>query len=192
MRIALISDIHDRVDHLAAALGALTDPDGTAGRCDALLCLGDLCSPFVLAQLAEGFAGPVHLVFGNNDADTFRMTRLASGHDHLTLHGEFAVVELAGRRIGLTHFPAVAEACDPRAFDLIAYGHDHTFAIGRAGVERSEGDAWRVNPGPLMGWSPSVGEVPASFAVWDTDRDTVDGFRLGAGGDAEPHGDEVP
>lgn len=181
-RIALLSDIHDRVDHLAAVLDALARQDGPVGGCGALLFLGDLCSPFVLAQLAEGFGGPVHVVFGNNDADTFRMTRLARDHDHVTLHGEFAAPELAGRRVAMTHFPAVAEALDPRAFELIAYGHDHRFRIAW------RGGAHLVNPGPLMGWDPGArSEVAASFALWDLAAGEVRGFRV-EGDAVAPHG----
>lgn len=59
MRLGILSDIHDHVWNLAAALPALAD-------CDILLCGGDLCSPFVIHQLGRGFPGPIHIVFGNS------------------------------------------------------------------------------------------------------------------------------
>ena len=52
MRIAVLSDIHDNVWKLAAALDAV-------GDADALICCGDLCSPFIVHQLGRGFS-PAH------------------------------------------------------------------------------------------------------------------------------------
>lgn len=43
MRIAVLSDIHDNVWNLAAALDA-------GAETDALICCGDLCSPFIVHQ----------------------------------------------------------------------------------------------------------------------------------------------
>jgi len=72
MKIAIFSDIHDHIWNLEAALGAIQ-------ACDALLVCGDLCSPFIIDQLANGFpARPIHIVFGNNDGDLFRMSRRAA------------------------------------------------------------------------------------------------------------------
>ncbi len=173
MKLALISDIHDRVDHLATALAALAG-DGPA-RADAVACLGDLCSPFVLAQLATNFGGPTHVVFGNNDADTFRMTRLVRDRAHVTLHGEFATLAFGGKRIALTHFPEVAAALDARSFDLIAYGHDHLRAAER------RASAHVVNPGCLMGFVPGRGPVAPTFAVWDVDTDALTAFEVADG-----------
>jgi hypothetical protein len=56
MKIGILSDIHDNLWNLRAALGGL-------GEADALICCGDLCSPFVVGLLAEGFPGrPIHVV----------------------------------------------------------------------------------------------------------------------------------
>ena len=78
MQLAIISDIHDRRDHLAVILSQVTDAD-------ALICCGDLCSPFTVVQLGEGFTKPIHVVFGNNDGDLFRITQQASRFSHMTL-----------------------------------------------------------------------------------------------------------
>ena len=156
MKIAIVSDIHDHVWNLAAAL-----PD--IAQADAVLCCGDLCSPFVLAQLAGGISAPLHLVFGNNDGDTFRLTQVAADHSHVHLHGEFFHGDVGGIRIAMTHYPAVARGLDPGGLDLIAYGHDHTYAVGiREG-------AWVVNPGTLMGYAPGEGrDVTPTFLVYDS------------------------
>ena len=71
MKIAVISDIHDHVVNLQNAIGLFKEVDS-------VLCCGDLCSPFVLNLLAEGFTKDIHIVFGNNDGDTFRITKNAT------------------------------------------------------------------------------------------------------------------
>ena len=68
MKLAILSDIHDALDSLSLALER-------ASSCDVLLCCGDLCSPFVIHHLGKGFKGTIHIVFGNNDGDLYRMTQ---------------------------------------------------------------------------------------------------------------------
>src|SRR5215831_12522162 len=82
MRIAILSDIHDNVWKLAAALETIRDTD-------AMICCGDLCSPFIAHQIGRGYAQPVHIVFGNNDGDPYRITTVAGKYPHLHVHGEF-------------------------------------------------------------------------------------------------------
>jgi uncharacterized protein len=90
MRIAILSDIHDNVWKLATALEKLRGVD-------ALLCCGDLCSPFVVHQLARGFSGPIEIVFGNNDGDLYRITANAAKYSHVRVHGELFRGEFDGR-----------------------------------------------------------------------------------------------
>ena len=60
MKIAIISDIHDHRVMLKKALSQLQDTE-------AMICCGDLCSPFIMKQLGEEYHHPIHIVFGNND-----------------------------------------------------------------------------------------------------------------------------
>lgn len=83
MRLAILSDIHDHVTELRSALAELA----SAGGADRLLCCGDLCAPFMVEELVDGFAGPVHVVFGNNDGDRYRITRAAAGRHDLVCYG---------------------------------------------------------------------------------------------------------
>jgi putative phosphoesterase len=150
MRVAILSDIHDNIWKLEAALEEM--------RADVLLFCGDFCAPFTLRQLAEGFAGPVHVVFGNNDGDQLLLCRVAAEYDHVSLHGEFAELELDGRRVAVTHYPEIAEAfASGDRFDLVCHGHNHERIIER----RSE--TMLVNPGEVMG---RLGT--ATYAVYDT------------------------
>lgn len=160
MQIAILSDIHDHVWNLAAALPALDS-------CDVLLCCGDLCSPFVVHQLGRGFTRPIHIVFGNNDADLYRIAANARHYPHLSLHGEFFHGEFDGRRVAMNHFDSIArEIARGGAWDLVCFGHNHQFEI------TPEGAGLLVNPGAVMGAviEPGGGwrAVTPTAAVYDT------------------------
>lgn len=167
MKIAILSDVHDALPALRAALASLRGVD-------AVLVAGDLCSPFVLPVLADGYRdGPIHLVFGNNDGDRFRMARIAAGHDRLHLHGEAWIGRIGGLAVAMQHFPEVAGAIDAARFDLIVCGHDHRFRAER------DGRAWRLNPGSLLGWDPAASAaLRPSFLVHDADAGRPSGFEL--------------
>ncbi len=171
MKIAVISDIHDNVWNLEAALSSFQ-------VAEALFCLGDLCSPFVIGMLGKGFPGrPIHLVFGNNDADTFRITRNAANFPDIVIHAEFAEVVLDGKKIAAVHFDNIAGALTASGrYDAVFYGHNHRFDISPAGKTLA------VNPGALMGWSPLKAEgqrdIPATFAIYDTSTGSAEGFQV--------------
>lgn len=154
MKIAVLSDIHDRLDHLAAVLEAV--------RCEGaerVLFLGDFCAPFTLAALAEGFAGPVDAVFGNNDGDQFLLCRVAAQHPQVTLHGQLAELKVAGRDIALNHYPEIARRlAESQAYDAVFSGHDHQRYI------REIGRTLWANPGEIMGRFKVV-----SFGVYETE-----------------------
>jgi putative phosphoesterase len=138
MKVAILSDIHDNIWRLETLLAGL--------EADALIFCGDFCAPFTLAQIGEGFAGPVHAVFGNNDGDQLLLARVASRSPHVTLHGQFCELELDGRRVAVTHYPEIGKAlARGGGYDLVCHGHSHKRII------KQEGDTLRVNPGEVMG-----------------------------------------
>jgi len=150
MRIGVLSDIHDNIWALERALERMQ-------KCEALLVLGDLCAPFTMAMIAKGFAGPVHVVWGNNDGDRLHIARQAEQAD-VTLHGEFAELTLAGRRIALTHFPHIGRALAAGgAYDLVCHGHNHQRSLAEVGR------TLLLNPGEVMG---RFGV--SSVAIYDT------------------------
>lgn len=153
MRLIVLSDIHDHIDNLRRAL------EGARG--EAVICCGDLCSPFMIDELASGFPGPIHLVFGNNDGDQFRITRAAGSVDRIHLHGEFAELddgEIPDRRVGVHHFPAVGRSlAGSDDFDLVCFGHSHVYEEGR------DGQTLWVNPGEIMGR-----KGPVTWAEYDS------------------------
>ena len=139
MKLAICSDIHDNIWVLEKALRGMK-------KADALLFLGDFCAPFTLVQLAEGFVQPIHVVWGNNDGDRWLLTTQASRFDHVVLHGEFADLELGGKRIAMNHYPDIARSLAlSNLYDLVCYGHDHQAHDEVIGSTRL------FNPGELMG-----------------------------------------
>jgi putative phosphoesterase len=139
MKIAICSDIHDNIWKLEAALPGINDAD-------ALLFCGDFCAPFTLAQLAAGFDGPVHAVFGNNDGDQRLLLQVAQKAGNATLHGQFADLTFDGVRIAVNHYPEVAQGLAAGGlYHAVCYGHDHT------PHQSQVGKTLLLNPGEMMG-----------------------------------------
>lgn len=140
-KIAILSDSHDNISALKQALEG-----ARAGGAVALLHCGDLCAPFMLNLIGEGFAGPVHVIFGNNDGDGRLLQTIASKHPHVTLHGIYAELTIAERRIAMIHYPEPAlRIAQSGEFDLVCYGHNHDKYAGQIGK------TWLVNSGELLG-----------------------------------------
>jgi putative phosphoesterase len=165
MLIAVLSDIHDHLPNLRAALGQIAARTDEAGEpVAALICCGDLNSPFVVGELAKGFAGQVTVVFGNNDGDRFRITTNATATANVTIAGETAVLTFEQRRVFVHHFNDVgALVAKSGQCDLVCYGHNHEYLL-----RRGEQGAVELNPGAIMGWRPGHGDVPPTFALYDT------------------------
>lgn len=180
MRVAIISDIHDNVWNLADALQGVTNTN-------AMIVCGDLCSPFIVGQLAEGFSGPVHIVFGNNDGDQYRITQVAGKFDNIHLHGELYQGELDGKRFAANHYMDIALPMSASGeYDVLCYGHDHSYKIEK------RGDTLLVNPGTIMGYNPvEKKDVPATLAIYDTQTHEANGYHL-ASRAAGPTGKLMP
>ncbi len=167
MKIGIISDIHDNIWSLRKAMGHLQNTH-------ALICCGDLCSPFILSEMARLYSRDIHIVFGNNDGDQYRMTSIAARHPQVTLYGEYMITELGGLRCAANHYPDLAHAMVKSGdFDLVCYGHNHQFAI-----EQIQ-SAQLLNPGNLMGYDPARGQdTMASFIIFDTESREALGYEV--------------
>lgn len=182
MKIAVMSDIHDNVWKLEAALVKIREL-----KPDALICCGDLCSPFIVGLLKDaekGFSGPIHVVFGNNDADLFRMTQQAE-QNRLMFHGELAELavqnerlmsfkeanpNLQSKRIVVNHFNYLARPIAASGkYDVVFYGHNHRRRHERLGKIDI------INPGAIMGYDPSVEGNKRYIASTFLSYDTTDG-----------------
>ena len=154
MKIAVISDIHDNIWSLAEVL-----EDARAEGAEALVVCGDLCAPFSLQAIADGFGGPIHVVFGNNDGDQFLLERVAAGCDHVNLHGLYAELDFDGHRVAVVHYEEIGRRLAASGFfQAVFYGHSH-----EPRVQRVNG-CLTVNPGEVMG---RLGTV--TYAVYDTE-----------------------
>jgi len=142
MRIAVLSDSHDNIWKMRKALPYLAAADVT-------LHCGDIISAFMILALVKGTDGkPVHIVWGNNDGDKRFLAEVAAKADNITLHGDYAFLNLNGFRVAVNHYPKVARALAQSGnYDLVCYGHDHT-----ANAEWI-GETMLLNPGELMGMS---------------------------------------
>ena len=139
MKVAVISDIHDNLPMLKRALERCQEAE-------ALLCCGDLCSPFVMKELGSGFTRPIHLVFGNNDGDPFRITSVASKFPQIHIHGEYAELALDGRMFSINHFDNIGRAiAKGEKYDVVCFGHNHQFEITPVGKTLV------INPGEIYG-----------------------------------------
>ena len=168
MRLAILSDIHDNLWNLAVAMEV-------ARTADELLCCGDLCAPFVIDELTSGDI-PVHIVFGNNDADLYRITLKAAKKPKCQIHGEFFQATLDGRRIAMNHFDYLARPIAKSGdYDVVCFGHNHEFEVSRQGA------TLLINPGPVMGAKFSSGkweDVAPTFVIYDTVAHTVDAYAI--------------
>lgn len=152
MQIAIISDIHDHAENLKLALAE-------AREADVLICCGDLCSPFVVAELGRGFSKPVHIVFGNNDGDPFRLAGVAAEFSQIQVHAEYVELELGGVSFSINHYDNIGRAiARGEVFDVVCYGHNHTFEI------TPHGSTLAINPGEIYGKRKGH----ATFAMYDT------------------------
>ncbi len=168
MRLAILSDIHDNLWNLSAALNAIKDVD-------ALICCGDLCSPFVIDELGK-FERDVHIVFGNNDADLYRITAKALKKPNCHLHGELFQSTFNGKRFAVNHFDYLARPLAKSGdYDVVCFGHNHEFEISR------EGACLLINPGPVMGAKFSSGkweDAAPTFVIYDAVSDQAEGFAI--------------
>lgn len=143
MRIGILSDTHDNLQMVDAAVGQLNRE-----RVDLVLHAGDYVSPFVIPRLAN-LQSPLIGVLGNNDGDHHLLSARFAEHEHLSLRGRFAAVTAGGMTIGLLHGDdreLLQALIGRKAFDVVVHGHTH-----QAGV-RTPCGAVVVNPGEACGY----------------------------------------
>jgi putative phosphoesterase len=143
MRIGILSDTHDHIAMVDAAVGRL-NREGV----DLVLHAGDYISPFVIPRLAN-LRSPMIGVFGNNDGDRHLLAARFAEYEHLSLRGAFAAVNAEETMIGLLHGDdrELLQALIAReAFDVLVHGHTHQARVG------DTGKTLVVNPGETCGY----------------------------------------
>jgi len=161
MKIGILSDTHGQREIAIRAADFLRDKGA-----EFLVHCGDICGFDVLDALA---GGPAAFVFGNNDFDHDELRRYARAID-VTCLGSFGMLELAGKRIAVTHgddHPLVARLtrADP-PYDYLFTGHTHVRHDQRIGTTR-----W-INPGALYR------AARKSVALLDLDNDELISFAV--------------
>lgn len=151
MKIGIISDSHDRLPALRAALAALRARDVKA-----ILHAGDFVAPFAARLLAEPAAGgiPVHCVYGNNDGEREGLKKILPQIRTGPLR-----LAIGGRTIVLHHSLETLGEADLAGAEVVVTGHTH-----RPANEVRDGVLY-LDPGECCGWL--TGRCTA--AVLDTD-----------------------
>ena len=165
MRIAILSDIHDNVWNLNKALSS-----PKLQSCSEMIFCGDLCAPFVVKLLGQGFTNPIHIVLGNNDGDLASIIANATQFEHITIHGEYLTADIGGIAVAANHYPDNArEIASGGSFQLVCYGHNHTLHQERIG------ETLLVNPGAIMGYhGGKLEDIPPTYIIIDPDSMTVE------------------
>lgn len=154
MKIALLSDVHDNINNLLAALHT-----AVLEGCSHLIYLGDIVDTFTLRTMLEEWPHSADIIFGNNEYALQDHARTAAAFKGCIHHGFEADIQRGGRRIYCSHYPHEAlAAAESGKYHAAFYGHTH----------RAEQTMIR---GVLLANPGEVGGVrrPPSFAVFDTE-----------------------
>lgn len=154
MLLGIVSDTHDRIPAIEAAVDAFNSKG-----VEAVLHCGDFVSPFSLVPF-KGLNAPLYAVFGNNDGEKAGLSRMFR-ENGWTLNDRPWSFELGRKKIAMLHEPAPLNmTLEEGGFDLIVFGHTH-----EPFVEKKSG-ALVVNPGELCGWVKGA----ETYAVVDMDE----------------------
>ena len=140
MRIGILSDSHNRIEALTAALDVLRR-EGI----DTLFHCGDVTT-LETARLMAGFT--VHYVYGNGDADAAEIREMLQNANPNSSGGLVFTGELDGVTIAATHghlAGKVMALTTSGEYDYVFHGHTHiqkNLMIGRTRI---------INPGALGG-----------------------------------------
>jgi putative phosphoesterase len=141
LKIGIMSDTHDRLDAVEKAIDLFNRE-----KVEHVLHAGDLVSPFVAPKFAR-LKAKLYIVWGNNDGDK-EFIRVKFGEIGITPLGNFAALELDGKKIALlhgTHEEIVGALLRSGTFDVVVCGHNHR-------AEIKKGNTLLVNPGETCGY----------------------------------------
>jgi len=137
MRIAVISDTHNRIVSVQSAL-AIMQQRGV----ELVIHCGDICD----GATVRLFPAHTHFVFGNCDHDAGDIER-ATRDIGATLHGAWGQLDLAGVALAFTHgddHQLLHDLEHADGFDFLFHGHTHVAREHRTGKTRV------INPGALQ------------------------------------------
>ena len=149
MRIGVLSDTHDRLPMIDAAMDRFR-----AVGVDTLVHAGDVISPFAAKRLAQ-FPGTLHVVYGNNDGERAGLNGVLP-----QIQDGPIFLDLGGRRVLVHHALDWCHDDQLEQADVVVAGHTHEVEV------RSHGKKLMVNPGECCGWVTGR----CTIAVVDLDR----------------------
>lgn len=156
MKIAIISDTHDRISSLEKFLSFAKEK-----KIGILFHCGDICRTETLKRIINDFEGKVFLVLGN--ADIREKILKFKENPKIKIFENFGEVEIESLKIGFCHLLELAlKKCQKKNYDFIFYGHTH-----KPWME-SKKNCILVNPGNLAGLF-----YKATFAILETQKRKV-------------------
>ena len=170
MKIGIISDVHDNLRTLNRLLKYLKENE----KVDMLINCGDWDTPFTMRTYV-GFDRPIKGVLGNGDPDIQKFlyqlqnSEMLKGID-MQINFRFLDLDIDGKRIGVFHGD---EDClnkvliESQLFDVLCFGHVHQPSL------KQEGKTLIINPGSLIGFMAEKGEVPVTYALYDSQNGKV-------------------
>lgn len=154
MKIAIISDTHDRLDNIEKALNYIKEQGA-----EILIHAGDLAHSETLEYVCKKFHGDIFYIGGNADIDNEEIKKLEKIYKTLKTFTETAKLTLGGLSLVITHKPMDAKKlAESGKYDLVIHGHDHKpwqSFIGKCEI---------LNPGNLADT-----RYPATFALYNTE-----------------------
>ena len=131
--IGILSDSHDNITHLRAAVRMFRD----AG-CDLVVHAGDFVAPFAARELAAAGC-PVKAVYGNCDG------------------------EKAGLAAALDPYGYIEEFAAKHAYDVVIFGHTHKPDVRRDGktllINPGETGGWVTGRSTVVFYDPAADEA---------------------------------
>ena len=168
MQVGIISDTHDNVPAVDAAMGAFETRD-----VDVVIHCGDFIAPPVIPHLDRSGID-VHAVRGNNDGEREGLVAAFDALDGGTLHGRFAELTFGGRTFAVLHGeekPVIESLAASGAYDYVVHGHWHVRE------ERVVDETTVINPGAQF---PTVPSEHRTVAILETEDDTVEFVEIDA------------
>ncbi len=135
MLVGVISDTHDRLDCVKAAVKLFKDRG-----VGAIVHAGDFVAPFA-ARIFSQSGLATHAVLGNNDGERAGLATIFPGISH----GPLDII-LDGRRIVVIHDMKRIDAAAYKGAHVLVHGHTHNPEI------RRESGLLVLNPGEACGW----------------------------------------
>ncbi|MFZ2193490.1 MAG: metallophosphoesterase [Candidatus Moraniibacteriota bacterium] len=172
MKIGIISDVHDNGPNLLKAIDVFKKKE-----VEIIIHCGDWGSPGATWLFMNNCDIRTISVFGNNDKDLYRFFTYKEKYnwDKLEYHGEFANLELEGKKIAVYHgnVGEITEALVLSGkWEVVISGHDHVSNI------ESVNGVLHINPGTINCLKAGKIENDFTVAIYDLGENQAEIIKL--------------